>query len=81
MPGSPANDLLELDHGVDRPHQHDVADVAGIHAGGELLRSGQDGRDGLLVVLELAQVLVAELAILGRDAAGSSSGLCWSSSG
>jgi hypothetical protein len=32
-PCATPNDLLELDHGVDRAHQHDVANVAGIHAG------------------------------------------------
>jgi len=32
-----SDDLLELDHRFDRPHQHDVADVARIDAGGEFL--------------------------------------------
>ena len=66
-PRAAADDLLELDHRVDRPHQHDVADVAGIDAGRELLRGGQDGRDGLLVVLKVAQVLLAQRAVVGRD--------------
>jgi len=35
------DDLLELDNGVDGPHQDDVADIAGVHTGGELLRGGQ----------------------------------------
>ena len=65
-PRAASDDLLELDHRVDRAHQHDVADVAGIHAGGELLRGGQDRRDGLFVVLEVAQVLLAERAVVGR---------------
>jgi hypothetical protein len=34
------DNLLELDHGVDRAHEHDVADIAGVHAGRELLRGG-----------------------------------------
>ena len=42
QPGSSPDDLLELNHGIDRPHQDNIADVAGIHSGGELLRSGQD---------------------------------------
>ena len=67
-PRAAPDDLLELDHRVDRAHQHDVADVAGIHAGRELLRGGQDGRDGLLVVLEVPQVLVAQRAVVGRHA-------------
>ena len=67
-PRAAPDDLLELDHRVDRPHQHDVADVAGIHAGRELLRGGQDRRDGLLVVLEVAQVLLAERAVVGGHA-------------
>lgn len=37
-----ADDLLELDHGVDRPHRNDVANIAGINAGRELLRGGKD---------------------------------------
>ena len=67
-PRAAPDDLLELDHRIDRAHQHDVADVAGIHAGRELLRGGQDGRDGLLVVLKIAQVLLAQRAVVGRDA-------------
>lgn len=62
------DDLLELDHGIDRPHQDDVADVAGIHPGREFLRRGQDRRDRLLVVLEGLQVLLAERTIVGRHA-------------
>ena len=65
-PRAAPDDLLELDHRIDRAHQHDVADVAGIHAGRELLRGGQDRGDGLLVVLEVAQVLFAQLAVVGR---------------
>jgi hypothetical protein len=30
---SPANNLFELDHGIDRAHQHDIANVSGVHAG------------------------------------------------
>ena len=67
-PRAAADDLLELDHRVDRAHQDDVADVAGIHAGRELLRGRQDRRDGLLVVLEVAQVLLAERAVVGGHA-------------
>ena len=59
-PGAAADDLLELDHRIDRPHQHDIANVARVHAGGEFLRGGQDRRDGLLVVLKVAQVLVRQ---------------------
>ena len=32
QPSASANDLLELDYGAYRAHQHDVAHVAGIHA-------------------------------------------------
>src|ERR1035437_6694829 len=53
-PSSAPNDLLELDHGVDRAHQNDIANIAGIHAGREFLRGGQNRRDGLLVVLEIS---------------------------
>ena len=57
------NSIIELIDG-----QHDVADVAGIHAGRELLRRGQDRGDGLFVVLKVAQVLLAQLAVVGRYA-------------
>ena len=80
-PGAATDDLLELDHAVDGAHEHDVANVAGVHAGGELLRGGQNRRNGLFVVLKVAQMLVAEFAVVGGDAAGNSSGLCSSSSG
>ena len=39
-----------------RQQQDDVADVAGIYTGGELLRGGQDGGDGLFVVLKLSLI-------------------------
>lgn len=38
-PGAAPDNLLELDHRIDRAHQDDVADVPCIHAGGEFLRS------------------------------------------
>jgi len=57
--GAPTDDLFEFDHGVDRAHQDDVADVAGIDASGEFLGGGEDGGDGFLVVLENLQVLLA----------------------
>ena len=80
-PRAAPDDLLELDHRVDRPHQHDVADVAGIDAGRELLRRGQDRRDGLLVVLKVAQVLLAERAVVGGHALAVVRVLALSSSG
>ena len=67
-PRAASDDLLELDHRIDGTHQHDVADVSGVHAGRELLRSCEDGGDALLVVLKVAQVLLAERAVVGRDA-------------
>ena len=66
-PGAAPDDLLELDHRVDRAHQDNVTNVAGVHTGGELLRGGQDGRNGLFVVLEIAQVLLAQGTVVGRD--------------
>jgi hypothetical protein len=63
-----ADDLFELDDGADDPQQDDVADVAGIDTGGELLGGGEDGGDGFLVVLEGAQVLFAEFAVVSGDA-------------
>src|ERR1700693_3703898 len=32
-PRAATDDLLEFNHGVDRTHQNDVADVAGVHPG------------------------------------------------
>src|ERR1035437_852324 len=61
---SAADDLFELNHGIDRTHQDYVANVAGIHAGRELLRGGQNRRDRLLIVLKVPQVLVAKFAIV-----------------
>src|SRR5260221_189749 len=61
-----ADNLFELDHRVDWAHQHDVTDVARIHAGGKLLRGGQDGWDSLLVILKIPQVLFAESAVVSR---------------
>ena len=68
QPRATADDLLELDHGIDRSHQDDVADIARIHAGRELLRGGENGRDGLFVVLKVAQVLIPEASVLGGHA-------------
>ena len=66
--GAASDDLFELDDGADHPQQDDVANIAGIDAGGELLGSGEDGGDGFLVVLEGAEVLFAEAAVVGGDA-------------
>ena len=74
-PRAAPDDLLELDHRIDRPHQHDVADVARIHAGRELLRRGKNRRNRLLVVLKIPQMLIAQRAVIRRHALGNSSGL------
>lgn len=66
-PGPPADDLFEFDHGPDGAHQHDVPDVPGVHAGGEFVRCGQDGGNGLFVVLERFQMLFPKDAVIGRD--------------
>ena len=81
QPRAAPDDLLELDHGADRPHQHDVADVARIHAGRELLRRGQDRRDGLLVVLERRAATARRARRRRPSPARSSSDRCSSSSG
>ncbi len=44
------------------------ADVAGVDPRGQLLRRGQDGRDRLLIVLEVPQILLAQRAVVGSDA-------------
>ena len=65
--GATADDLLELDHRIHRPQQHDVAHVAVIDPRGELLGGGEDGGDGLLVVLEGPEPGVAQFAVVGGD--------------
>jgi hypothetical protein len=60
------DDLLELDHRIDRPQQHDVANVAGVHAGRELLRGGQNTENSFLVILKISQVLFSQSTIIGR---------------
>jgi hypothetical protein len=65
-PCTATDDLFEFDHRVDRAHQHDIADVAGVDAGGEFLRGREDSRDGLFVVLKITQVLLPQLAVVGR---------------
>ena len=62
--GAAADDLLELDHGLNRPHQNDVPNVPCVHASGELLRGGEDRRDHLLVVLEVAEGQVAKFPFI-----------------
>ena len=44
------------------------------NAGGQLLRRGQNGRDGFLVVLEVAQVLVTQRAVVGCHHLGPAEG-------
>ena len=65
--GSSSDDLLELDHRVDRTHKNDVADIAGIHSRRELLGCGQDGWDRFFVILEVAEILFTESTIIRRD--------------
>ena len=67
--GSAADDLLELGHRVDDPHQHDVLDRGGIDAGGEQLRRSEDDRRAAFQVLKVAEVAASEVAFVGRDAA------------
>jgi hypothetical protein len=68
QPRTASYNLFELDHRINGPHQHDIADIPGIHAGGKFLRRGQNGRNYLFVVLKVPQVLLAQLAIIRRDA-------------
>ena len=53
-PRAAPHDLLELHHRVDGAHQHDVPHVPRVNARRELLRRGEDNRELLFVVLELA---------------------------
>ncbi len=69
MSGSPSHYRLEA-HLGNRPHQHDVAHLACIHPGRPLLRRGEDHRDGLLAVLEVAQVVTSEGGVAVQPALG-----------
>src|SRR5262249_125888 len=62
------DDLLELDHGSDRPQQYDVANVACVHAGRQLLRRSQDRWNSLLLVLKRPQPLLAQRTVVSRHA-------------
>ena len=63
------DDLLELGHRVDDPHQHDVLHGRSIDAGGEQLRRGQDDRRAAFQVLEVAEMAAPDVAFVGRDPA------------
>src|SRR6056297_2813269 len=67
QPGPTSNDLLELDDRIDRPHQHDVANVASVNASGQFLRCGQDSWDRFLVVLKVSQMLLTKSTIVRCD--------------
>ena len=69
QPGAASDDLLELDHGIDGAQQNNIPHIARIHAGGELLRRGQNRWDGLFVVLKLTQILITQRAVVCSNAA------------
>ncbi len=47
--GTAPDDLLELDHRIDRAHQHNVVHIARVHPGGQLLRRSQNRREHWLM--------------------------------
>src|SRR5579862_3913891 len=57
-PRSPPDDLLEFNHRVDRAHENNVTDVAGVHPGRKFLRGGQNRGNRLFVVLKIPKILV-----------------------
>ena len=65
---SSADELFEFDHRVDRAHEDDVSHIAGIHTCREFLGGGEDRWDGLFVILKVAEILLAERAVIRRDA-------------
>ena len=67
-PGSTTNDLLELNHRLDRPQQNNVSDVPCINSSGELVAGREDRRNGLLVVLEDPKVLLTDFSLISGDA-------------
>ena len=66
--GATTDDLLELDHGINGTHEDDIADIASVNAGGKFLRGGENSGDGFFVVLEVAEELFADEAVVGGDA-------------
>jgi hypothetical protein len=69
MSGSPSHYRLEA-HLGNRPHQLDAAHVACTHPGRPRLRRGEGHRDGLLAVLEVAQVVTGEGGVALQPALG-----------
>jgi len=65
-PCAASDDLFEFNNRIDRPHEHNIADVAGINAGGKFLRRGQDCRQRFFVVLKVPQMLLAQGSVIGR---------------
>ena len=61
------DDLLELDHGVDWSHQHNVSHIAGIDPSRKLLGAREYRWDRLFVVLKRSQVLLAKLTVIGSN--------------
>ena len=50
-----------------RSIEHDVADVAGVDAGGKFLRVWENRRDDFFVVRTIALVLLSKRAVVGRN--------------
>ncbi len=67
--GAAADDLLELDHGIDEADERHVAAGGGVEAGSEQLRGRQDDRLAGFHVLEPLHVAAADVAFVGGDAA------------
>ena len=64
---TPTDDLLELDHIIDRSQEDDITYVLGVHSGREFLRGGKDSRDGPLVILKIFELQVSFLPIIGGN--------------
>jgi hypothetical protein len=67
QPRSPADDLLELHHRVNRTRQHDVLAGGNIHAGAQQPRCCNDHRRSVLRIAESAESASPFRAFLGNN--------------
>ena len=63
-PGAPADDLLELRHGVDNTDENNILHGRSVHTGRQHLRTGKDDRSLSLDVLETTEVPTSDVAFI-----------------
>ena len=68
-PRAAPDDLLEFDHRIDQPQEHDIPAGRRIEACGEQLRGGEDNWRARFHVLKPLHVAAPNVALIGGDAA------------